>query len=196
MALRECNTDSPIFFPVRPIAKLFCEVWRLLPYSRYTSIVLFAICCILLFISYVLTRHVAEYAQELVLGTIEDRLKRKVAITLGGWAIQLFVSNSVFFLFRGVLAALVYVIYQLGRDAVFALILLFLTAAVGTCAFEYYTDSSALNQFFNLHRVELILAFFLWTLSIWYWRRYLFRNRNNYSIFDHDVGAALVRLKR
>jgi hypothetical protein len=195
LLLRECNAEHPLFFPIRPIAKSFCEVWRLIPFSRFSSAILFLICCLLLFISYVLTKHVTEYAQDLVFGTIEDRFKRKMVLTLGGWAIQLLVSNSSFFLFRVVLAGIVYAIYQLGRDLVFSLLLLLLSAAISFCCFEYYQGKETIDLFFYAHRLEAVGTFSLLTLILWYWRRYVFKNKNNHSVFDHDVGAALVQLR-
>jgi hypothetical protein len=144
----------------------------------------------------VLTKQIMETVQDLIFGTIEDQFKRKIATTLGQWSIQLLMSNSSFFMVRFILAKFAYAAFELGRDAVFSILLTLLTASALACGALYYHADALMIEFLREYRLLVSFTLSIWTLTIWYWGRYVFRSNSNQTVFDHEIGAVLVTLKR
>ena len=89
MRSRDCNPDIPLLWPVRPIAKLFCDAYQLSPHSKLGAIGLFAINCGLLFFSYVLTHDFSNFTQDVLYRLIGEQLPKQVVLLVAGWLAQL-----------------------------------------------------------------------------------------------------------
>lgn len=111
------------------------------------------------------------------------------------WATQLFVANVSFWALRFLLEKIVFAIYELGRDIVFSILVLSVLAASSFIAVEYLLKHADINDFIQSHKIAVVLSLAAWTVTTWFWARYIFRRASNRSVFDHDVGAALVQLR-
>jgi hypothetical protein len=190
----DCDAKHPLLWPIRPIAKLFCDAYQLSPYSKLGAFGLFLLNCGLLFGSYVFTHELSNLTQDLLYKVIGEQLPKQAVLIAAGWLAQLIVSNSTFFLVRFVLAKLVYAVYELGRDVVFAVLILLFSTVLLWLSGAYYFSGEKIDEFIRLHRI-LILGFLIsWVITSWYWARYIYRSKENKHVFDHEVGAALVQL--
>ena len=194
--MRECNADHPVLLPIRPIARGLCDLWEAIPETKFGAVILFGIYALLLFISYVITKNVTETFKDLLFETIEDSAKRIVVVTLAQWAIQLVITNSSFFLVRYLLAGVAYAAFELGRDAVFSILLTLLCGSIIVVGYLLYSEAEPLMEFIDNHRFLFLELISAWAVTLWYWQRYIIRGRNNRTVFDHEIGAVLVRLRR
>lgn len=187
--------DHPLLWPVKPIVRTLIELIPLYRGCKF-CMALLALASGLLFIgSYYLTKTLESSIHKVVADLFEDTIKQEIGFQFGKALTGLFISNSAFFLFRFVLAKALYAAYELGRDRCFAiLIVLFigLSAAAGLLHFQY---PDATGQLLFLRKIVFGGALAMWIALIWFWRRYVFRGRERKIVFDHEVGAALVRAR-
>lgn len=189
----DCNPDISFLWPVRPIAKLFCDAYQLSPHSKLGAIGLFAINCGLLFFSYVLSHDLSNFTQDALYRLIGEQLPKQVVLLIAGWLAQLLITNSTFFLVRFVLAKLFYAIYELGRDVVFAILVLPLVIGLAWLGIAYFAHQLP-DTFIQDHKLFVLGLLINWIVTSWYWGRYIYRSKERKHVFDHDVGAALVQL--
>lgn len=194
MWVRECNAGHPFLLPIRPVAKLFCDAYQLTPHSKLWASALFLLNCGLLLGSYVLTHDISNFTQDILYRLIGEQLPKQAVMLAAGWLAQLVITNSAFFLVRFVLAKFMYVIYELGRDVVFSILILTIITGSTWLCLMYYSGGVGATIFVQTHRLFVIGLIVIWTIVSWYWARYIYGGRGRKHVFDHEVGAALIQL--
>jgi len=59
----------------------------------------------------------------------------------------------------------------------------------------YFYDHMPFDGFIQHNTVLLASILASFTITVWFWARYIYRNSRFHKVFDHDVGAALARLR-
>jgi hypothetical protein len=101
-------------------------------------------------------------------------------------------ANGAFFLFRFLSYYVLYAMYELGRDVVFALlVLLAILASLVLLAGWYAGPKPGWGSLEKVASLELACV----SALAWYWSRYISPTNPNRKVFDHEIGEALVRLR-
>jgi hypothetical protein len=175
---------------------MFCDAYRLSRRSKTGAIGLFFVNCGLLIGGYILTHGFSNLTQDLLFKIIGEQIPRQFVTFAAGGLAQLVVTNSAFFVVRFVLAKIIYAIYELGRGIVFSILVLILAAGGLWLAGQYYLDWNAPSEFVQSHRILVFSVLISWTITTWYWGRYIYRGSTRQHVFDYEVGAALVQLSK
>jgi|GEM_PF-5569804 len=186
-----CNGNHRLLVPIRPIALTFCDAVGLARHSKLWSGALLLIAVGLLF-----TAHLsAAQIEGLTHRFVQLLVSKYVTGLTAEWAYTLvlhwMLANAAFFAFRLGAAAVLYVAYELGRDAVFALLCLAaILLGLYFAAAHVRPGAGA-----AIERQASVMLGAVWVLG-WYWSRYLSPRNPNRRVFDHDVGAARARLRQ
>jgi hypothetical protein len=193
--LPECDPERLLLWPVRAVARLFCDAVHVAKYSRFSALSLFMSSCALLFVTYRVTHGFQDVLQDFVHRIFLDQLPRKVAVAIAGWVSQLISSNISSLIFRFALFVIMYAAYQLGKNAVLSISVMVALLLTSLLTFMYFRSGLHPEIFLRTERVLLGANIGVGIFSGWFWRRYFRKNYENTTVFDHEIGAVLVELK-
>jgi hypothetical protein len=188
-----CQPDHIIWWPVRPIVKTLCESLNLISHCWFCALNVFCVAVLLLFFSYEATQLLDTVLRDAIGTIILDSVPQMIASLAAKWIAQLIISNAAFVVFRALLVSFLYVAYELGRTVIYALLLTFLFLAVASLLVLYLLHPQQVDAFLRAHQILLATCIAMFTISCWYWSRYIHRRSRFHKVFDHDVGAALAR---
>jgi hypothetical protein len=196
LRLPDCNPDHLLLRPIRPVAKLFCDAVHVSKYSKFSALSLFMSSCALLFATYRLTQGFETTLQDVVHRIFLDQLPRKIAEAAAGWISHLITSNFSSLIFRVILLGAAYTAYELGRNAVFSIMVLVAVALTLFLAVLYFRSGLQPEEFLRMKKFLVSSDGGMWVLVGWFWLRYFHKSADHLTVFDHEVGAVLVELKR
>lgn len=187
-----CNGNHRLLRPIRPIALTFCDVVALARQSWSFAALLLAAAIALLFVAHLSANQVAEATNKIV----QVMVSKYVSGVAAEWAyvglLHWLLANGAFFLFRFLSYYVLYAMYELGRDIVFALLVLMaILASVVLLAGLYAGPKPGWGSPERVASLELACV----SALAWYWSRYISPNNPNRKVFDHEIGEALVRLR-
>jgi hypothetical protein len=178
--------------PIRPIALTFCDAVGLIRQSWPCAVALLAAAVGLLVLA-----HLSAGQIEALTSKIVQRLVSKyVSGVATEWVyyglLHWLLANGAFFVFRFCAYYVLYAAYELRRDVVFALLVLMAVSVSLFLLAGLYAGPRP--GWASLERVASLDLAFMSALA-WYWSRYLSPRNPNRKVFDHEVGAALTRLR-
>jgi hypothetical protein len=187
-----CNGNHRLLGPIRPIALTFCDALATARQSRFWAIGL-----VLAVLGLLLASHLSAEQIEALTGKLIRALVAKYVSGLTtDWIYTGFLhwalANGAFFVFRLGAFFVLYAVYELGRDNVFALLSL-ATIGVGVLLAAAFAGSEPVGGASLEKTASLMLGSA--SMLAWYWSRYCSPTNPNRKVFDHEVGAAMVRLR-
>lgn len=196
--LRQCNGSSPWLRPIRPIALTLCDAVGLSRDSRFCALALVLCAAGLLLLVHLTVGHVEGLTRDAIYLVIRHYVSQYVTKSGTDWFYTVLLhwalSNGAFALFRIAAYLVLRAFYDLGRDVVFALLALIVAALSLALIAQHYAAGSA-PAALPIERVGGAI-FVLTTVLVWFWSRYISPHNAHRKVFDHDIGAALVRLRR
>lgn len=195
--LRQCNGSAPWLRPIRPIALTLCDAVGLAPQSKFCAVGI-GLCAVALLVMVHLTvGHVEGLTRDAIYLVIRHYVSQYVSRSGTDWFYTVLLhwalSNGAFALFRIAAYLVLRAFYDLGRDVVFALLAL-LAAVLSLALVVQHYAAGSVPAALSIERVGGAI-FVLSAVLVWFWARYISPNSQHRKVFDHDVGAALVRLR-
>ena len=190
----QCNGRHFLLLLVRPVALTLCDAIALRRRSKACSACLLIFSGLLLFGCYLLTQQLDNVIEEAVKSAVTNRLLRAVGGVAAKCLVDLFLSNCAFTIFRAMLRGVLNGLHELGRDLVYALLILKLLLVITLAAWLGSVNSGSLRDLAVGNPGLATTLISIATVSTWYWARYISTRRVRH-VFDHDIGAAMARLK-
>ena len=187
-----CNGNHRLLGPIRPIALTLCDALATARQSRFWAVGLLLAVLGLLFISHLSAEEIEALTGKLVRALVAKYVSGFTTDWVYTGFLHWALANGTFFVFRVGAFFVLYAAYELKRDIVFALLCL-ATICLGLVLVAAYIGSEP-GKGTSLERVgSLMLG--SGSVLAWYWSRYYAPANPNRKVFDHEVGAAMVRLR-
>jgi hypothetical protein len=187
-----CNGNHRLFSPIRPIALTCCDALATARRSKFWAVGLVLAVPALLFVSHLSAEQIEALTGKLIRAVVS----KYVSGLTTDWVYTAFLhwalANGAFFMFRLGAFFVLYTAYELGRDIVFALLCLATICLALQLAAAY--AGAGTDRGVSLEKTASIMLGSVSVLA-WYWSRYCSPTNPNRKIFDHEVGAAMTRLR-
>jgi hypothetical protein len=188
-----CNGERYLWLPVRPIALTLCDAVKLLRHSKVCAVTLFTVAAVLLFSVHLIAHNFGPVLQAMVYALVKSYVSKLASDYTSRFVLQLVLSNAVFVILRGLLFYILRAVYDLGRDAVFALAVLISCLVFVGFAWVTIVHGEGLESQLSARSASLSGALLaLLALLCWYWSRYMSPYSRFRRVFDYDLGAALT----
>lgn len=187
-----CNGNHRLLGPVRPIALTLCDALATARQSRFWAVGLVLAVLGLLLVSHLSAEQIEALTGKLIRALVAKYVSGLTADWVYTGFLHWALANGAFFAFRLGAFFVLYAVYELGRDNVFALLCL-ATIGVGVVLAAAFVGTEPVGG----ASLEKTASLMLGSASVlaWYWSRYCSSTNPNRKVFDHEVGAAMVRLR-
>lgn len=189
--------EHPLTSPVRPIVITLCDAVVVTQRSVVCGIMLFLVCVALLVAGYCSAEAFRGAIKQILRARVEDPLTETLAGPTARYTLQLVLTNASFLTFRSLILGVLIAAYELRKDKVFSLLILIVFVLMGALAAKVFLpDTSILSRRMLPDYYTLCAsATASTTLLSWFWARYV-THKGKHAVFDYDVSAAIVRLRK
>lgn len=194
-ALR-CNAETPLAWPVRPVARMLCDALGASKSSLTCGALLFVLSAALLWLSNYLSQFLEDKVSEVIRAAFQDKISKQVAALAAAGLTNLAIANMEFAASRRLIEGLMRVAYELGRSNCFAILVTLTASGAATLMFLAFQGHHPITALATAHPVLMLFTLATGVVALWLWGRYIQRFRPSQRIFDHDVGAALAHYRR